>query len=41
VVFPSLFSQDSRFPQTENGFLVQQLSPEAGVEAFAVSIIPE
>ncbi len=40
VVFPPLFDQDLGFSQTVEDFTVQELIPESGVEAFAVSVLP-
>lgn len=37
-MFPPLFNQDVRFLQAVEEFSVQQLIPEAGVEALAISV---
>ena len=40
VVFPPFFDQDLGFAQAVEDFAVQELVPEAGIEAFAVSVLP-
>ena len=40
VVFPPLLDLDLGFSQTEEDFTVQELIPEPGVEAFAISVLP-
>ena len=39
VVFPLFFDQDFRLTQAVEGFATQELIPEPGVEALAVSVL--
>ena len=40
VVFPPFFDQDLCLAQAVEDFAVQELIPEPGIEAFAVSVFP-
>ena len=40
VVFPPFFDQDLGFAQAVEDFAIEELVPEAGIEAFAVSVLP-
>jgi hypothetical protein len=40
VLFPPLFDQGLSFSQAVEDFAVQELIPEPGVKAFAVSVLP-
>jgi hypothetical protein len=41
VVFPPVFDDDLGFAKRVEDLAIQQFVPEAGVEAFAVSVFPK